>query len=221
MLDEIPLAELLRVCLEEPTAEAWQALVRRIHPVITASVTRITRLHGSWSPAVIEDLTQEVYLRLCQGRCRLLREFQSETPEALFSFLKVVASNVARDRSRADLAQKSGKGKISSLPERAAEVISAPGAGGQEIEQSLLLSHIDSVLSNLAGETAPRDKTIFWLYYRQGWSSKDIAGIKSLALTAKGVESVLQRLTRLLRSELASHPEPKGFHPEKTFSGRA
>jgi hypothetical protein len=47
-----------------------------------------------------------------------------------------------------------------------------------------------------------RDIAIFWFYYRWGLTAKEISEILSMGLTVKGVESVLLRLTRLVRSKL-------------------
>jgi len=41
--------------------------------------------------------------------------------------------------------------------------------------------------------------SIFWLYYEQGYSAKEISLLPSMGLTVKGVESTLQRLTRFLK----------------------
>jgi DNA-directed RNA polymerase specialized sigma24 family protein len=45
---------------------------------------------------------------------------------------------------------------------------------------------------------------IFWLYYKRGLTTKEIAGLPFINLSVKGVESTLHRLVQLLRSQLAS-----------------
>ena len=47
-----------------------------------------------------------------------------------------------------------------------------------------------------------RDRTIFWLYYLQGLTAEEIAGLPTVELSAKGVESALRRITAWLRKEL-------------------
>jgi RNA polymerase sigma-70 factor, ECF subfamily len=51
-------------------------------------------------------------------------------------------------------------------------------------------------------ETKDRDRTIFWLYYRQGMTAKEITGLPGIGLSLKGVESALHRLVKLVRDHL-------------------
>ena len=53
-----------------------------------------------------------------------------------------------------------------------------------------------------SGNTADRDRTIFWLYYRQGLTTKAIATLPAIGLTIKGVESTLGRLTKMVRKRM-------------------
>src|SRR5438270_390673 len=76
---------------------------------------------------------------------------------------------------------------------------SQPATAG--LERRILLRDIDAYLKSRASEpTFVRDYTIFWLYYREGMTAKAIAGVPSIGLTVKGVESTLLRLTRLVRN---------------------
>ena len=43
---------------------------------------------------------------------------------------------------------------------------------------------------------------IFWLYFRQGMSSKEIASLPTIGLGAKGVGSVIERLKHCLREQI-------------------
>jgi hypothetical protein len=70
--------------------------------VIAGSAVRVASQYGL-DDAAIEDLIQEIYLKLCEKNCRVLREFQCERSDAIFAFLKIVASNYVRDRRKAML----------------------------------------------------------------------------------------------------------------------
>lgn len=203
MLADMASTDLLKVCLCRPSQEAWRELVCRIQPVVAGSVARVARQYSIASQAFIEDLTQEVYVRLCEQNCRALREFQGDAPEALPAFIRVVASNIARDRCKATLAQKKGAGKVVPMPPRADD-IGIPAADDNGAERELLAGEVDAILGRAPGATPDRDRSIFWLYYRQGWSSRDIAAIPALGLTQKGVESLLHRLAKFVKSELVN-----------------
>jgi RNA polymerase sigma-70 factor (ECF subfamily) len=47
-----------------------------------------------------------------------------------------------------------------------------------------------------------RDRVMFWLYYRQGYTAEEIARLPAIGLTAKGVESALRRVTVWLRAQV-------------------
>jgi hypothetical protein len=76
--------------------------------------------------------------------------------------------------------------------------------GAQDtMEREILLKEIDDCLKACSeGPDQERDCLIFWLYYRQGLSAKGIASLPTVGLTAKGVESAIFRLTRLVREKL-------------------
>jgi RNA polymerase sigma-70 factor (ECF subfamily) len=65
----------------------------------------------------------------------------------------------------------------------------------EDQEKVLLSKEIDAHLKHcLTGPDQERDRTIFWLYFRQGMSTKEIASLPTIGLTAKGVGSVIERL---------------------------
>ena len=46
------------------------------------------------------------------------------------------------------------------------------------------------------------DRMIFWLYFRQGMSTKEIASLPTIGLGAKGVGSVIERLKHAIRDQI-------------------
>jgi RNA polymerase sigma-70 factor (ECF subfamily) len=62
--------------------------------------------------------------------------------------------------------------------------------------------YLNVVTANLVHDHFKRDRKLFWLYYRVGLTADAIAGLQSIGLSTKGVESNLLRLTRLLRDEI-------------------
>src|SRR4051812_12280144 len=78
--------------------EAWRALVERVAPVVTAAVGRCLRRHGADEVAV-EDVVQEVFLRLVRDDFRALRAFDPARAQ-LTTWLTVVAHRMALDACR-------------------------------------------------------------------------------------------------------------------------
>jgi hypothetical protein len=65
------------------------------------------------------------------------------------------------------------------------------------------LSEIDDRLKRgLSGPDQERDRMIFWLYFRQGMSTKEIASLPSVGLGMKGVGSVIERLKQYVREQI-------------------
>jgi RNA polymerase sigma-70 factor (ECF subfamily) len=73
---------------------AWQAFVRRHAGLIFAAVRGVARAQTE-----IEDLTQEVFLRLCKDDFRLLRSYDPARA-GLSTWLTIVARSTARDALR-------------------------------------------------------------------------------------------------------------------------
>ena len=172
---------------------AWRAFVARFQPLIAGSISNVVRRYGNANPALVDDLIQETYLRLCKDNCRVLRSFEARHEEAIFGYLKVIATSVALDHFRGQTTKKRRDEVEDDGTHPEASTSSAA------IEQSALLQELDQRLATTESE---RDRTIFWLYYRQGYTAKDIASMPNLGLTQKGVESCIYRLTQSLRSAL-------------------
>jgi RNA polymerase sigma-70 factor (ECF subfamily) len=213
--------ELVRACVEAGNSEAWAEFVCRFRKLIACVVLRIARKYGEASSAIVDDLVQDTYLKVCSDNCRLLREFEPQHPDAFFGMLRVIAVNVAHDHFRARRSAKRGSGfSDGDLAEVDTFVPDAHSAGPAYIEREILLQEIDGVLSDIDSPTAARDREIFWLYYRQGFTAKAIAAIASYNLSTKGVESILYRLMCYVRAHLAEKdsdtqgaaPQPEGIH---------
>jgi len=201
---------LVRACVETGEPAAWEEFIHRSHPVISAVVLRTALRWGD--PSRIDDLVQDTYLKLCSNGARILRDFEFRHADALFGFLKVVATNVVNDHFKLLNRVKRTAGTRSEEPGGMESIpATIPADALWPTERDILLNEIDDLLRSRATEEGQqRDRTIFWLYYRQGLSARDIASIPSVGLSTKGVESALVRLTRLVRQSLAEFPAKTG-----------
>jgi RNA polymerase sigma factor (sigma-70 family) len=73
---------------------SWEAFVRRYAALIVAAVRSVAPTSGD-----VEDLTQEVFVRLCKDEFRLLRNYDA-TRASLSTWMTIVARSTARDALR-------------------------------------------------------------------------------------------------------------------------
>ncbi|SRR5258708_16020672 len=215
--------ELVSACAESGNADAWQEFVRRFENLIGLVACRVARRYGENSSSVIQDLVQETYARICADNCRRLRNFNSYHQDSFFGMLKVTAANVAHDYFRARNSIKRGSGKVNSELDAPAVFSPDPHSfGPYDIERQILLQEIDRFLISISPDG--RDREIFWLHYRQGFTANAIADMGVYGLTSKGIESILHRLRSQVRGWLSDRAAStktrsgaEGIRKEKAF----
>jgi RNA polymerase sigma-70 factor (ECF subfamily) len=206
-LEKLSAQELVQLCLSSQDEAPWFEFVQRFRPLIFGVVSKSLR---RWVPpdrAVIDDLIQDTFLKLCANNFRALREFEYEHENSLFGFLKKVASNVVQDHIRSAYSQKRGSGREEEDIEKVSTTTSYSASFADEAHRDILIGEIKQCLDQHVDDSQfPRDSAIFWLYYKQGLTAKAISQIPAIGLTVKGVESTLLRLTRLVRAKLTEKP---------------
>ncbi len=170
--------------------------MRRFHRVIAATVVK-TLLAARIQPSTFaDDLIQDVYARLCANDRRALREFTGPNELAFCGFLRRVAYNVVQDHLR---------NRKNRPNEPLPDDLQVKPAASQDLDFQLLLGEIVDLLDKIVPrETAERDKTLFLLYFRQGLPARAIAGLPAMGRSEKGVESAVLRMTKQLRSLMAT-----------------
>lgn len=218
--------ELIGLCAESNDGAAWEEFVARFHRPISLSVIRVAHQWGENPQQAVDDLVQDTYLKLCANKCLQLLEFSANHPDAILGYIKTIAVNVAHDYFKSLHSQKRGSGEVGQIAEGADPKAAAHEPGGQEaMERAVLFKQVDECIECcLDGPDRDRDRTIFWLYFKQGMTAKDIAALPTIGLSAKGVESVIVRVTRLLRERMVdmqigsgSRPGEKGLLPAESY----
>ena len=177
--------------------------MRRFHALLTSAAIRVSHRWGTGTAQEIDDIVQEIYLKLCADRARVFAHFKSATPDAVFGYLKVVATNLAHDYFRKRSASKRGAWQTASLDE-----VRDVAGKSSDIEQQLAIAEVDKLLlSHTQNENGSRDRGIFRLYYQHGMTAQAIAGLPGVGLSQKGVEAVLHRLTKAIRQTLQPKQE--------------
>lgn len=213
--------ELLRLCLRSEDEVMWLEFARRFQPLIARVVVKSVRRWTNPTPSLIDDLVQDTYLKLCANNFRALRDFDCQHENALFGFLKVVASNVVQDHFRSSYSQKRGSGREEEDLDKIQAAAVPSTSAGATAERNILIAEIRQCLESQALEpNFARDSTIFWLYYQQGLTAKAISELPAIGLTVKGVESTLLRLTRLVREKMNARPGRAGASEQAAASGR-
>jgi len=196
--------ELIRACAESSDSAAWEEFIARFHHDISLSIIRTTRRWGFSPQEVVDDLVQDTYLKLCADRCRLLYEFAITHREAINGYVKTVAINVAHDYFKSQKSHKRGGRLVVQADEELEPKARPDSLGGQDaMEREILLRQINDCLQSCTeGPSQVRDRTVFWLHYRQGLTAKEIAAMPTTGLTVKGVESMILRLKRCIAEQM-------------------
>jgi RNA polymerase sigma-70 factor, ECF subfamily len=194
--EEISIRDLLNLCLSSDGQEHWREFTRRTQPLIASVIINTIRRWKEPSPSLVDDLIQDTYVKLFASDRKALRSIKNDYENTIFGYLKVVASNVVRDHFRQPI------NKVEEI--ELSDPVLPPGPDGHErLEFAHRKEKVQAVLETLSSsETYKRDVAIFWFFYEQGYTAKEISMLANMGLTVKGVEAVLFRLTRCLRERL-------------------
>jgi len=192
-LENLPADDLIRLCLQGPASNAWPEFVRRFNPAISCAVA--SRL-GGWKSASredVEELVQQLYLRLCENDFGRLRRLLTISTPAIVPYLRAAAVNLATDHLRKKETLSGGGGK---------PTVSLDGLDRScpdHTDRKVFLSEVHRYLERCAPTDLRRSRAVFWLYYRVGLTANEIAKIAAFHLEVKGVESLLHRLADCVR----------------------
>ena len=206
--------ELVQLCLDSQDKAAraeleaaWVEFMRRFHPLIAGVITKRVLRCGQGNPALIDDLVQETYIKLLVNNCKALRNFNFKHENAFFGFLKVIAMHVTEDYFRSQNPPDTPLDDI----DKTMPGSSAREGTQQSIEKTIQIGKIDECLKEeeSVAQHFARDYKIFWLYYGEGLTAKEISELPDIGLNIKGVESALLRLTHQIKGKLARGPRKK------------
>ena len=208
----LSLKDVVCLCAGPCDDEAWEEFVSRVGRPLSLIIMRTASMWGKPSRSLVEDLIQVTYVKLWEGGRSLLRDFAVQRPEAILGYLKRTAANATHDYFKHGHSQSSGGDQLHVStadvdPEAGIEV-----HGSQErIAFEVFLNEIDEHLKHcLSGPDQERDRMIFWLYFRQGMTTKEIASLPAIGLGTKGVGSVIERLKRSIRDQILGAQSDNG-----------
>jgi len=152
----------------------WRRFVRRYGGLIVAAVRGIVLIQGD-----IEDLTQEVFVRLCKDNFRLLRTYDPARA-ALSTWLTIVARSTARDALR--------RRRLDSVP---IETVPEAQLAVDPVEPVQKLKLPDAILS-------PRQREILAMLYDRDMEVAEIA--RALGIDPQTVRSAHHKAMVKLRA---------------------
>jgi RNA polymerase sigma factor (sigma-70 family) len=153
---------------------AWVGFVRRYGGLVVAAVRGLAPIQGD-----VEDLTQEVFVRLCKDRFRLLRTYDPARA-ALSTWLTIVARSTARDALR--------RRRLDSVP-----IETVP-------EAQLAIDFVEPVRKLKLPEAllSPRQREILAMLYDREMDVAEIA--RALAIDPQTVRSAHHKAMLKLRA---------------------
>ncbi|HEV2334529.1 MAG TPA: sigma-70 family RNA polymerase sigma factor [Stellaceae bacterium] len=153
---------------------AWGEFVRRYGGLVVAAVRGIASVQGD-----VEDLTQEVFVRLCKNDFRLLRTYDPARA-ALTTWLTIVARSTARDAMRR---RRPDSVPIEAVPEAQLAVDFVEPVRKLKLPEALL---------------SPRQREILAMLYDQEMDVAEIA--RALGIDAQTVRSAHHKAMVKLRA---------------------
>ena len=160
---------------------AWDAFVRRYGGLIVAAIRGVAPPHAD-----IEDLTQDVFIRLCKDDFRLLRTYDPARA-SLSTWITIVARSTARDGLR----RRRGESvPIDAVPEAQLAV--------EPVEPVQKLKLPDALLS-------PRQREILTMLYDREMDVAEIAGV--LKIDPQTVRSAHHKAMIKLRAHFKAELE--------------
>jgi RNA polymerase sigma factor (sigma-70 family) len=160
---------------------AWEAFVRRYAGLVVAAVRGVAR-----EPGEVEDLTQEVFLRLCKDDFRLLRSYDPGRA-GLSTWLTIVARSTARDAMR--------RQRVETVP---IEAVPEARFAIDPVEPVQKLKLPEALLS-------PRQREILTMLYDRDMEVTEIAA--ALGIDRQTVRSAHHKAMIKLRAHFRAHGE--------------
>jgi len=167
--------DLAKACGCSADAAEWEEFLRRCTPLASLVAMRVSRMWMSGSSsAAVDDIVQEVFMKLCEQERRILKDFEPRGEDSFLGLLRMVAASVANDYFRRIYSEKRG-GKVvtMALVEDAAPFPAASTKESARMHRSVLLAQLDEKLRSAPEVISERDRSVFWLYYLQGLTAEE------------------------------------------------
>ena len=197
-MKNLPIRELLQVCLDSGGEDAWSEFLSKIQGPIAAVISRTL---GKMSQrSTVDDLIQNTWVKLFDNDKAALRRIRNEHENSIYAYVRSAAFHMAHDHIRGLVPDVSLEELVSFEP---------TNSKWTNVFKDLRRDEVDRCLKTLSSDpNFERDYTIFWLYYEQGYSARETSELPRFSLSESGVEGVLLRLTRYVKGRLEPPQAP-------------
>jgi RNA polymerase sigma factor (sigma-70 family) len=207
--------ELIKRCAQDSSDQsAWTEFYTRFDEHIRLMLVRECRRKHLNANNILEDLVQDVYMRLVQKKCKALWDYKAANDDSIYSYLAVIAHSVVCGYLAREGAQKRRHHEssldapaVSSSADDDLRLIDTirndepdPDANLiRESERQEIEYQLDKVLTK---NTRERDKLIFKLYFNEGFSPVQIAAQCGALLSEKRIGNIITELKKRLAEQL-------------------
>jgi DNA-directed RNA polymerase specialized sigma24 family protein len=180
---------------------------------------------------MIEDTVNETYCRLFQQDCQALRSFKCRYQNSIFAYLRTISLHMVSNQMRT-YRRRHANGQLQSLEamqensrtQLAGSTSEVAIAGDESAEHKALEHLVHASFRVVFRDTkVNRNFIIFKLHFLHGYHGHEIARIKGLGLSERGVNVTADRIRQWLRQEdgTANAPAIKAARPRlKTRASR-
>lgn len=218
-----------------PDDPAWLEFFSRFQSRIRLTVYRAFQGAAERNPGLdvdrtgemVNDLTQDVFLRLLDSERRPLARFRGRNENSIYTYLNAIAINLVHDHFKRLRAQKTPPASVSlDEPLRVADgpaeglvlgdTLPSSSQGPEETAQAAELRR--RVAGVLGGPVRlkKRDALVFRLYFVEGRTIDEVASCQAVRLSPSGVEKCIHRLREAVQKELAGGTKEGGLGVKKS-----
>jgi RNA polymerase sigma factor (sigma-70 family) len=212
--------ELVALCAQESwNRKAWREFYNRFDARIWLVIYRECKAMGiikqaTQSKQTIEDLVQEVYVKLADNDCKALKNFIGASENSIYTYLGIIAKNVVKNHFIKMKAQKrptleKSIDDVSTITETGEKILirDVVRPTYSDVEQNfsveILKQEVEDILNNiLKGKEKERNRLIFKLHLYKKFSAEDIANKFNFGISSKRISNLITAIKKQLQQEL-------------------
>jgi len=195
--------QLVQAIAREPGNDlAWREFIHRFHKEVCRTIYyQWKELGYATDSAHVEDLAQEVYIKLLHNDCRALKNFRSDYENAIHKYLKKTAISVVYTYYQADVAKKrrppGGKISLDALMELGIVPADPVDPSGLDHVKSEIKDCLVAILRE--SRHATRDRVIMKFRIFEGFKPEEIISHLGFKISLKRIANIIAEILPELR----------------------